>query len=680
MTKREETNRAWAEDRCQNASRGILNLGVLVVVALVMGAGCGDKGDSAEEGDSGEYYSVEYTEERQPCSANNPNRNLYFGDLHVHTELSWDAYGYDVRTTPSMAYGFARGGEVLLPPLDAQGTGTRKAALERPLDFVALTDHLEFLGEVRLCTTPASTAYSDTICENFRKGGEDEVAIFGTELTRDPPTRFEDICQGSGDACREAASEVWTAVVQAAEDAYDTSAACSFTSFAGYEYTGSPKISNNHRNVIFRNAQVPNPPPSYFEEPVEQHLWQALDEACISDNSGCDFIAIPHNSNWSNGNLFFLDYSEEAKSEKEERSAAAFRGEMEPLAEIHQHKGDMECKNGFAGIPEDPLCDFEKIHGTNLDFEDCGEDTGFFGVAGGGCISRYDFVRNVLKLGLAEEDRIGVNPYKMGVIGSTDTHNGTPGHAEEHLFPGHVGLSDHTPEIRMGPGTITHNPKSYNPGGLTAVWALENSRDALFQAFRRREVFSTSGTRISVRFFGGWDYPTTLCDSGDLISLGYTNGVPMGRELRSRPEGNPAPIFVVQAKKDPGVEGRPGADLQRVQIIKGWLDDSGETQEKVFEVEGATDNDAGVDLATCERTGEGLETICAVWTDPEFDPDVLAFYYARVLENPSCRWAQYDCNSFAAGDPATPQACLDDAVAKTVQERAITSAIWYAKN
>jgi hypothetical protein len=225
---------------------------------------------------------------------------------------------------------------------------------------------------------------------------------------------------------------------------------------------------------------------------------------------------------------------------------------------------------------------------------------------------------------------------------------------------------------------MTHNPKSYNPGGLTAAWALENSRDALFQAFRRREVYSTSGTRISVRFFGGWDYPETICDRDDLISTGYADGVPMGRELRRKPEANPAPIFVVKAEKDPGVDGRSGTDLQRVQIIKGWLDASGQTWEEVFDIGGDADNDAGVDLATCERTGEGFETICATWIDPDFDPDVRAFYYARVVENPSCRWTQYDCHTFAVDDPDKPQACFDEAVAKTVQERAVSSPIWYA--
>jgi hypothetical protein len=650
----------------------------VIVSVLLIGAGCGDGTNPDETGDPSEYYQVEYTEERQPCSEQNPDRNLYFGDLHVHTELSFDAYGYDVRTTPKAAYEFATGQAVLLPPLDAQGVGTRRAELEKPLDFVALTDHMEFLGEVRLCTTPSSSGYGSTMCEDYRRGGEDEVATFGTELAKDPPSRFEDICQESGDACRDAAEQIWTSIVDAAEEAYDTSSECAFTSFVGYEYSGSPKISNNHRNVVFRNAHVPNPPPSYFEEPLEQELWHALDEACIRSDNGCDFIAIPHNSNWSNGNLFFPDYRQDIEGKNRQATAATFRSEMEPLAEIQQHKGDMECKNGFAGIPFDPLCDFEKIHGTSLDFDDCGEETGYFGVAGEGCISKYDYVRNTFKLGLVEEERIGANPFQIGVIGSTDTHNGTPGHTEEHLFPGHVGLADHTAEMRMGPGTMTHNPKSYNPGGLTAAWALENSRDALFQAFRRREVYSTSGTRISVRFFGGWDYPETICDRDDLISTGYADGVPMGRQLRRKPEGNPAPIFVVKAEKDPGVDGRSGTDLQRVQIIKGWLDASGQTWEEVFDIGGDADNDAGVDLATCERTGEGFETICATWIDPDFDPDARAFYYARVVENPSCRWTQYDCHTFAADDPDKPQACFDEAVAKTVQERAVSSPIWYA--
>ena len=616
---------------------------------------------------------VTYTEDRDPCNDRNRNRNLYFGDLHAHTRLSFDAYAYEVRTTPAQAYAFAKGGEVGLPPFDPEGNATRRVRLSRPLDFVALTDHQEYLAEIHLCTAPGTEAYDSSLCQSYREGGDMIVFVFGVQFTDPSPVRFKNICRAPGVDCRQTGKDIWSSVVQAAEDAYDRSAECSFTSFIGYEYSGTPRIANNHRNVIFRNARVPALPPSYFEQTTEQGFWSELKASCLDLESGCDFISIPHNMNWSNGNMFTPEYTSLPLEQQAE--AAAFRGKMEPLVEAHQHKGDLECHNGFEGIPDDPLCDFEKIRGGN--FVDCGDTPGILGIAGLGCVSRYDFIRNILKLGLAERLRLGVNPYRLGVIGSTDSHNGTPGMTEEYDFQGHVGLADDTAEKRLIKTQVTHNTPAYNPGGLAAVWAVENSRDALFEAFRNREVYSTSGTRIRVRFFGGWDYPPGLCNDPQFVSVGYEGGVSMGGKLAERPDEDAVPMFAVMALKDPGTEHRPGTPLQRIQIIKGWVGANGEGNEKVFEVSGDPNNGAGVDPQSCEPFGQGWERLCAVWSDPEFDPDRMAFYYARIVENPVCSWRQLDCSTYSPTDPALPKACSDATLQKVVQERALTSPIWY---
>jgi hypothetical protein len=616
---------------------------------------------------------VTYTEEREPCADRNAHRNLYFGDLHTHTRLSFDAYAYEVRTTPAQAYAFAKGGEVALPPLDAEGNGTKRVRLSRPLDFVALTDHQEYIAEISLCTIPGTAAYDSSFCQRFREGGDGIVFVMGIQFTDPSPRRFKDICQAPGVDCRERGIEIWRSVVGAAEDAYDRSAECTFTSFIGYEYTGTPHVANNHRNIIFRNAEVPLLPPSYFEHPAEQGLWWELKATCTDLENGCDFISIPHNMNWSNGNMFFPDYKNLSLEEQVE--AARFRAAMEPLVEAHQHKGDLECRNGFPGMEHDPLCDFEKIRERGA--ADCGDRPGTLGIAGLGCVSRYDFVRNILKMGLTERRRLGVNPYELGLIGSTDSHNGTPGMTEEYGFQGHVGVADDSPEKRLIKAQVTHNTPAYNPGGLAAVWAVENSRDALFEAFRNREVYSTSGTRIRVRFFGGWDYPQTLCDDPEFVAIGYERGVPMGAVLADRPDADASPTFAVMATKDPGLEDRPGTHLQRIQIIKGWLSAEGEEQERVFEVAGDPENGAGVNLASCEPFGPGWERLCAVWRDPEFDPELMSFYYTRIVENPSCGWRQMDCGTYSPTAPDLPTTCSDPAYQKVVQERALTSPIWY---
>ena len=616
---------------------------------------------------------VKYTEVRELCDRRSQYRHLYWGDLHAHTTLSYDAYVWKTTTTPAQAYEFAKSGELALVPPDSDASDIRYVRLSRPLDFVALTDHQEFLAEHYLCTDQSSPAYDSAICQKYREGGNVNLLEFARILLDTSPSHSANLCSIPGVNCTQAAKELWHIIVDNANKAYDWSSACHFTTFVAYEYTRNTNLSDRNRNVIFRNAQVPDLPPSFIEQWTEQGLWAELNQTCVQAGNGCDFLAIPHNSNWSNGTKFTRMDRGEPSSLEEQREAAAFRARIEPLVEIHQHKGYMECKNGFEVMPYDPQCNFEQIR--EADFVDCGDTPGDGGVAGLGCVSRYDYIRNVLKLGLSEWVRIGVNPYKVGIVGGTDNHNGLPGKVEEYDYPGAMGLNDNTPTKRLGEVSALLPYVRYNPGGLTAVWAVENSRDALFEALQRRETYATTGPRIEVRFFGGWEYPPDMCKRSDFVVIGYENGVPMGGTLPARSGSARAPTFAIMAKKDPGVPGYPGADLQQIQIIKGWIDRQGNEREKVIVVAGNPENGATVDAETCQRIGEGWDTLCSVWTDPDFDPDVPAFYYVRAIENPSCSWRQYDCNTFLGGE--RPKSCFDTAVAKVIQERAITSPIWY---
>ncbi len=611
---------------------------------------------------------VTYTEEREPCECRSEYRNVYWGELHAHTTLSYDAYTWGTITTPDQAYRFAKGEEIALLSLHSNENEMQYVKLSRPLDFAALTDHQEYLSETYLCKNPDSGAYDCELCQKMREGGTMNLLELSLNLREEPPSHIEEICQAPGVDCYEISKNIWETIVQNAEDAYDRTSSCTFTTFPAYEFTLSPHMSNKHRNIIFRNAEVPGLPPSSFEQSHQYGLWEELMESCLEKGNNCDYIAIPHASNWSNGHMFMPDYPIDMSLE-EQSEVAANRAEIESLVEITQHKGSMECKNGFEGNPDDPLCDFEKIR--EVDFPDCEDIPGDHGMVGAGCLSRYDYIRNVLKLGLSEWLRLGVNPYKLGIIGATDTHNGIPSKVEEYDFPGHMGMLDNSPQDRLNSPPF----ELYNPGAITAVWAVENSRDAIFEAFQRRETYSTTGPRISVRFFGGWEYSDDIIEKEDFIAVGYEKGVPMGSDLPTNSDLANAPTFAVMATKDPGVEGHPGTDLQQIQIIKGWIDSDGNEREKVFVVAGDPDNGAGVDMDTCQPIGEGSEQLSTVWTDPEFDPNLPAFYYMRVVENPSCRWIQYDCNEFSDGN--MPETCSNSVIRKTVQERAITSPIWY---
>ncbi|MBI3782282.1 MAG: DUF3604 domain-containing protein [Deltaproteobacteria bacterium] len=604
-----------------------------------------------------------------PCPQRNPLRNVYFGDLHVHTTLSFDANLWDTRTTPADAYRFARGATLLLPPLDAQGNGTRPARLERPLDFAAVTDHSEFLGEIETCTTPGSPTYDSPGCQMFRAGGDTVFANFGIKMTQSHPRRFADVCGSDGAVCLAAAGTVWQRVQDAAAAAYDP---CNFTSFVAYEYSRSPAASTMHRNVIFRSDHVVFPI-SAFEETTPQGLWTELRNQCVNAGNGCDVLAIPHNSNESNGRAFFVEYPG-ATTDDEQRAQARLRQQMEPLVEVYQHKASSECMNGLSGVvgAADEQCDFEKRR--QGDVIDCRDTKGQLGATGNGCVSRLDFVRGVLLAGLQEQQRLGVNPYRLGLIGSTDTHNGTPGNTEESTFAGHQGNNDAAPRDLLGSGNLGDGGAIFSPGGLVGVWAEQNSRSSLFDALRRREVFATSGTRLSVRVFSGWDLPADLCNNANLVGIADAHGVPMGGVLPARLTGTGAPSFVVSALRDPGTDEHPGTALQRMQIVKGWLE-NGAAHQQVYDIAGSVDDASGVDLDTCITHGPGHDSLCSQWSDPSFDPAQPAFYYVRVLENPTCRWSTWVCNRLAPTD--RPPACSSPTLPKTIQERAWTSPIWY---
>ncbi len=609
--------------------------GLFLALSAVIAVGCG--------GDSGPGPDVlgrcaDFDELRQP----------YFGDTHVHTVLSLDANLQGTRPGPSEAYAFAKGAPIGVQPYDDAGNPLRTATPDpdRPLDFVMVSDHAEYLGTIAVCNEPASPAYDrpadmdaqpDNVgCREYRGDPDDpQVTIDDvfrrlnalTALTPEN-TRYPALCGDSAVECIEAGMDVWAQVQDAAEAAYDRSNSCDFTSFVGYEWSAGPFSANLHRNVMFRNDVVPELPISYFDEPYVEDLWAQLRDQCIDTDTGCDALAIPHNSNLAAGTFF-----ENARKEGSPFDAeyAQLRRELEPVIEIFQHKGASEC------LPDQPipdeLCGFEVLPYQNL----ANTNLEIFGDP-----FPSDFLRGAYGEGMKLEETLGVNPFQHGLISSTDTHIAASGYDNEKTFLGHGGagqpnrdtLPEGFPDIRY-----------LNPGGPAGVWAEENSRNALFEAFRRRETFGTSGPRIVPRVFGGWDLPPGLCDSPDLARIGYEQGVPMGGELVEAPAGA-RPRFIVSAMQD-----RMSAPLQRIQIVKGWLD-AGEYRVEVYDVAGDANNGASVDLADCAPQGTGFSDLCAVWEDELFDPAQRAYYYARVIENPTCRWstqqcvdANYDCEN-----------------------------------
>jgi len=603
------------------------------------------------------------TEARAPCADRDPLRRPFFGDLHVHTAFSQDASTQGTRNGPREAYRFARGEEIGIQPYRG-AEPLRALRLARPLDFAAVTDHAEQLGEVSICRDPTLPGYDAWVCRLYRGWPRAAFFVMNAKATFfAEPTRFA-FCGDAGAGCLAAAGAVWREIQAAAEGAYDRSPACAFTSFVGYEWTGASGSRNLHRNVIFRNERVPALPASYFEASTPQALWRALRRECLGAGAGCDALTIPHNSNLSGG-LMFLPTEEDGSPLG--AAGARERAFFEPLVEVMQHKGDSECLPG-AGTP-DELCAFEKLPYDAF--------SGKYVPLLAHPPRRADTVRAALLEGLAQEARLGANPFRYGLVASTDTHLGAAGAVDEREHPGHGGAG--APSSAELPVGLTDDLE-LNPGGLAALWAEENSRDALFEAMRRREAYGTSGSRIVVRFFAGFELADDLCDAPDFAARGYASGVPMGGVLAA-PERAGAPALAVWAARDPGTRERPGTPLERIQIVKGWLDAGGTPREAVIDVAGAPGR-ADVDRATCATRGEGHEQLCAVWRDPAFDPARPAFYYARVLESPTCRWSAWQCAE-ARVDCARPErvppgfeACCREDHAWRQQERAWTSPIW----
>lgn len=600
------------------------------------------------------------------CNHHNPLRTAFYGDTHVHTKYSLDASTQDTRTTPAQAYQFAKGQRIGIQPWTDEGKPLRSMQLERPLDFTAVTDHAELIGEVKICNTPGMEGYSSWSCKVYRWWPR--VAYYLFNYMSSVEAAHLGFCGDEGQICKQAGLGPWQETRQAAEEAYDRSAACSFTSFVAYEWTGvTPAAGNLHRNVIFRTEQVPELPFSWIDGPSKEALWQALDQQCNNAEGDCDVLTIPHNSNLSGGLMFTLTGPD---GELETAEQARLRARMEPLVEVAQHKGASECY--FGEGTTDELCSFEQLPYQTFK----GQNSESLRKAPTASVG---FLREVMLEGLQEQQRIGVNPFKWGWVGSTDTHLGASGAVSERGFQGHGGAG--VPAKDSVPKGLPDNLE-FSPGGLAVLYAEQNTRDSLFAAMRRKEAYGTSGPRIGVRFFAGWDYPEDLCQSDQLVASGYAGGVPMGGDLPAI-ETTAAPRFVLQAMKDAGTESFPGTDLQRLQIIKGWVDTTGKSHSKVFDVAGNANNGATVDLSNCERRGKGASSLCSVWQDPDFKHSENAYYYARVVENPSCRWSQYICsaNKVDCSNPKTIteglEACCAAQHQPSIQERAWTSPIWY---
>ena len=588
--------------------------------------------------------------------APNPSRNAYFGDFHVHTNWSLDAFimGGNLED-PTVAYRYGRGD----PITTSDG---REFRLRVPLDFMAVTDHDSALGEMHLCQDVSDPAYDTRTCREIRDsqiilrdstfGERVEAFMRHYRPHHARGRRPAEICGESGigpqNRCYERARHLWHEIQQHADDFYEPGR---FTTFPGYEWSASPPgYGMHHRNVIFEGKAVPEWGGSTVEmQNRPERLWEWLETVCTGE---CRVVAIPHNPNLSGGLAFaesgWTPYTPEI---------LARRAWAEPLVEIHQIKGNSECYLGVGTTDEEcnfepyrPICTPEQL--AEPDRRNCTHATGY--------------VRNALKTGLRLEAEYGVNPFKFGFIASTDDHQSMGGATDE---------NDYTDKpLAMAAGGVRGGSPA-NPGGLVGVWSEENTRESIFDALRRKETFGTSGTRIRVRFFAGWQFPADLHASRTLVNDAYRSGVTMGADLPIAPSNDAEPRFVVWATKDAA-----SANLQKLQIVKGWADADGQTFEQVSDVvctdglepdpqtRRCADNGARVDLTSCSYSRDiGAEELSTTWSDPSFNRSQRAFYYVRVLENPTCRWSTHWA---LAQDTSIPDPPL-------IKERAWSSPIWY---
>lgn len=603
-------------------------------------------------------------EESVTCKHVEALRQPFFGDLHVHTRHSLDASTQGTRTTPDEAYLFAKGAEIGVQPWLADGQASRHIKLDRPLDFAMVSDHAELFGETSICTDPGHPQTNSWQCMVYRR--TPRLAYYWFNYWSAMQAERVGFCGKDNSVCLKAATGPWQEMQRAAATHDDASADCAFTTFVGYEWTGGflgDQSGNIHRNVVFRGASVTPRAYSFIDEPSAERLYAALDAHCRIED-GCEALVIPHNSNLSAGIMF---PQVNAAGEPISTEAAAIRQRYERLAEIMQHKGSSECYFGPLQAT-DEACDFEQLPVRSF------TDSSLAGPKDG-------FLREVLGEGLEAGERLGTNPFKFGFIGSTDTHLGAAGAVAEDVFLGHGGAG--MPARDKIPAGLP-DFLEYNPGGLAVLWAEENSRDSLFDAMQRREAYATSGPRMVVRFFGGWNYPENACASDQLAATGYQGGVPMGADLPAATSGDQQPTFILSAQRDAvGPDQGSGMPLERMEIIKGWIGADGTVRNQVLTVV-QDDGDADVDPATCQVSGHGATSLCTVWRDESFMPDQPAFYYARVLEHPVCRWSQRQC--VAAGvDCTRPETvgkgfsgCCEASHQRIIQERAWTSPIWYA--
>jgi hypothetical protein len=586
---------------------------------------------------------------------------VYFGDTHVHTALSADAGGGGTRLLPRDAYRFARGEQVV------SNTG-QPVKLSRPLDFYMITDHSDGMGAITDMIGGAPNIMADEqgrrFHEAFAQGGAAaqqaafEMTAAFAQGTISPALNYQ--------PGNPAYKRVWDDIVAAAEEFDDPGV---FTTLVAFEWTSLVAGNNLHRNVIFRDGAdragqiVPYTTTPPVGSPDPRALWAWLQN--YEDVTGGDVLAIPHNGNLSNGMMFAMrdDFADGAPLDAE---YAATRQKWERLYEATQIKGDGEAHPFLS--PEDEFADFETWDYGNLDASEAKTPEMLAG----------EYVRSGLQLGLMLEAGLGVNPFKFGLVGASDTHTGLTTPDNDNFF-GKFAAYEPSPERSQhvsktfADGTVALYSWQYITSGLTAVWAEENTRGAIFDAMERREVYATTGPRMRVRFFGGWDFEASDALGRDLALVGYEKGVPMGGDL---PAGDGAPSFLVYALRDP-----IGANLDRVQIVKGWIDAEGNPQERVYDVAWSDGRVPGadgklppvgstVDLSIPSWTNTiGASELGTVWTDPDFDPALSAFYYARVIEIPTPRWTAYDAVKFGLD--------LPDDVPMVQQERAYTSPIWY---
>ncbi|MDH4039961.1 MAG: DUF3604 domain-containing protein [Gammaproteobacteria bacterium] len=586
----------------------------------------------------------------------NANRNLYFGELHLHTDQSFDSLLFGNRLSIDDAYRFARGEKLV-------SNGLEPMQLSRPLDFVAITDHAEGFGSRRHCGEsglPLKLQFSCWILHTPNMATFKFLRGEGGGGNSKPERANSPYCRAVGlEQCLADARADW-ADFKALADKYNVPGV--FTAIQAYEYSPTlPDYGKYHRNVFFRGDNLPDFAMSALDAPTEIDLWKSLELNCAED---CEFLTIPHNTNRAWG----LPYGPVTRyGHKYTPADWALRAESEPLTEIYQIKGASECALGANATDEE--CGFEQV------FAPCrpGQETA--------CAFPTGFVREGLKIGMQLERTVGINPFQTGIIAATDSHNANPGDTEEWDYRG-MAAAVSGPAIRrqkhLEPGMSIHRSQlaAYSPGGLAAVWATENTRDALFRAMQAREAYGTSGTRIQLRFFAGWNLADDILASVDPISEAYAGGVPMGGVLNPGTDAA-APAFLVWAMADP-----LSAPLQRVQMIKGWLDATGESHEQVVDIACADgllpdaqsgrcpDNGASVDMSNCQvSTDKGAAELKVLWRDPQFDASQSAFYYVRVLQNPTCRWSSYD--ALRLGIEPTAHA------APTIRERAWSSPIWY---